>query len=469
MLKLKNVAFENLLLALQANNVDLTTAQSLILPLQDLSLRNNTKANEVLRLLLKGIKDKDSVWKLLIGPLDKGGLTWEQRVGYYQTLKRCLNGVGEVRDEWFVKLNTCLGKEKQDLALAALIEAWTCSAVGLKTLPKEVYQTIQQGIKKNTGDKRGWWMESLALLVNSDQLNKELAKEEMKKSWLNDLLALIKSFNLNTYSLAEGYQAALSAMKLSNDTELAALVKTLIQTTAPKPSFLINEKIYVKCTTRKELTWLRRAIEFLLPLCVESSTIEEKRVLGELLIYMASQIDDVEFRLETQKLFCTELKVTPFLQVGFESWLRNAELGKKTLKSPSQFITRACYHDPDLVLPLALEAHHPLITTNPSIFWITLAQLPSPTEKSFKLQKVGEYVQVMKKRIQSNLEQNTLQGFHEAAILLIKTLCWVEASFISVFKRYAQTLLNLPELEKLDAVDLAIWKTAPGKLYTERK
>lgn len=298
----------------------------------------------------------------------------------------------------------------------------------------------------------------------------------------------------NPTGFLEGYVAVALALGPLKDSKLAtsAPMKEVL-TVSPKPSFVLNDKAWIKLPTETDELWLLRAVAAL----IANNNIEDKAVrvaLGLALIHLAFESKHPNVRREVYSTVSDLAAQHPrntaqIVREALISWLRTNEQRRAAARAKgptaeeeenivsksreigrllSAAVSRGSADQEtleDIAADLIVIAHHPEIGEESQVSWITIVQ-------SLGLDPAN-LVSVKRERILDLLWEVASAPpkdarFAEAAYRAIATLAFVDpVEFVGDILAKIKSDLDPAALDFIGIEERGIWQTPSDQMFTD--
>ncbi|KAF8459374.1 armadillo-type protein [Terfezia claveryi] len=367
---------------------------------------------------------------------------------------------------------------------------------------KAVVEAIQKGIAdKRPTVKRMWMLKVGDLLWAIDKTKPVASSENTQNLYAALIPAMVDTWNeINNNSLAAAQSGLVTAAyvfvalvlacfsqwtnpKVQESLKMAdCLNKCLV--TEPKPSFLLNLKVYSKLATEEDFLWNVRALRatashveyekpygddwayaFLYTICAHNTT--HKARSGA----VAALEDAYLQRPET---------IGKIILNGIWQWLRrlederNKDLTPAMAKTGGKFLKLAV-HAVSLPVPgnddfvkrqlvnLAVVTHNELLGLGPNGGWIAICQRSKVDPGELVRERAGSFIQEIKFYTALSGKSKYIRN---AALKSCATLAFIAPeTFTPLLVSIFQTDLNPNLLKDIGENEVKIWKTPEGELF----
>lgn len=281
-----------------------------------------------------------------------------------------------------------------------------------------------------------------------------------------------------------------AAAKLANN---AAMQSVLALT--PKPSFILNDKVYTKLTTVDDDLWFLRALTVIISRG-EGLKDEAVRVaIGLGLLHLAFESKHPTIRRETLSTITELAKEQPrsTAQIVRESlavWLRMQDEARAAAikrRAPGEdaevvpqrsrqigallaaTIVKSDKADKtvleDIVADFVIIAHHPEIGEASTVSWVSIVQSLGLDPATVVMLKHQDILKLLWDAAAAPPKDNR---FAEAAYRTIATLAFIDpVEFVSDVLEKAREDLNPQNLDFIGLEERGIWATPPDKLFVD--
>ncbi|KAK8869849.1 hypothetical protein IAR55_000417 [Kwoniella newhampshirensis] len=281
-----------------------------------------------------------------------------------------------------------------------------------------------------------------------------------------------------------------AASKLTSSPSLEGILVT-----APKPSFVLNDKVHHRLPAPEDDLWLLRSIAAIIGTSGEKINAEASRIaVGLTIIHLAFESKSREIRRETLIIVSNLIKqrtktVSRILRDALKSWLRTHDAKKMAFKSKvsleedeviasksrdigrllsAVFIPGSSIEKPlveDLAVDFIVLAHHPEISPDSQTSWIGLVQSlgldPATVAREHK-------DRVMKHLLAAAGTPPEDPRLAEAAFHAVTTLAFIcPEVYVDAFVQQLQSDLDPTTLDFITMEERGIWATPPDQPYVD--
>ncbi|PKS07432.1 hypothetical protein jhhlp_006035 [Lomentospora prolificans] len=288
----------------------------------------------------------------ILNPLKSGKLaSIDQRLLHAQLLEKAAFSDSKAA-QVASALATVAPKEGNDQCLQAESSTLVCCCVQLSfEIPKSVVDAFTKGLAEKKIPMRRIWIlktaEILAICLNDGKLAQAITPfAEATVPKLLDSYNEVVSNPLATSQsglIISGYVLAALVptleAKLNSNTIKSAVSKVSISkqclSLEPKPSFLLNPRLYSKLTIDEELIWLCRALLSVPPKARQDMTADAAVAWAEALIFLScsSTLSATVVREARSRVSAAYLRepeaISKLLINGMWSWIKSVELADK--------------------------------------------------------------------------------------------------------------------------------------------
>lgn len=307
--------------------------------------------------IISGCRDFTALEKVadeILGPLKTGKLAAADHRVLHSELLVLLPMTAGIASRIAAALPTVLAKESNESALAAETQALNKSLIDLLPSdaenPKAVTDAYVKGLAEKKLQFRRVWIVRAGEILLTFRDDEELPASFIKfaESVFPSLLEAFNEVNSNPLVASQNgmltgalvVSSVASLLPRSGSSALSALAKkyaVLKHSLAvePKPSFLLNPRIYSKLQTNDDLRWFYRALSALAPAVTSRENTAVELAWAQAFIYLtaSSQITPIVRRECANALSEVYAQsggaVAEFIITGLWRWLENLEDGDK--------------------------------------------------------------------------------------------------------------------------------------------
>lgn len=300
----------------------------------------------------------------------------------------------------------------------------------------------------------------------------------------------------NSSGFLEGYvPVALALGPLRNHSAAAKLADCQalvdILAVAPKPSFVLNDKVYTRLPAPEDEKWLLRSLDGIISRLGKKLNTEAARLAtGLALIHLAFESKHSDIRRLTASVIADLAKAHPrivshVVRDSLASWLQRQDTKAKTKKVDEDEVVESKSRDigkllsavfqvsddksvnEDIAVDFVVLAHHPEINEDAQVSWIALVQSLNLDPATVALDKR----EVIFERLWSAASTSpTDLRLAEAAYRAITTLAFVQPEiYVTAVLDKLRSDLDPASLDFIGLEERGIWATPSDQLFVDGK
>lgn len=300
----------------------------------------------------------------------------------------------------------------------------------------------------------------------------------------------------NSSGFLEGYvSVALALGPLRHSSAVAKLAQNSafidILAVTPKPSFLLNDKVYSRLPTPEDEKWLLRSIEGITTQSGKKLNTDATRLaVGLALIHLAFDSKSSEMRRKTASAVAKLAKAHPritshLLRDALAVWLQRQASKPKSSKVDDEEVVESKSREvgrllssifqanadksatEDIAVDFVVLAHHPDIGEDAQVSWIALVQSLSLDPAAVALDKREV---ILERLWQAASTPPSDDRSAEAAYRAITTLAFVQPEiYVNAVLEKLKADLDPATLDFIGLEERGIWATASDHLFVDGK